>query len=502
VWDAATGNLDFSTDPKSVGSVHALAWSPVARTLATLPPSWNMVTLWDAADWNRAPRRLAAEVGPGPRSHTRNFLAWSPDGNRLAAGAGVWDLTRKPPEFQPGTFANPSWAPDGSHFLHGAGELSRWDVKEAKTTTVLPSHADHADAGVGWSHDGRILAISTGGRLRFWDTARAECFAISGLEKGISEARFAWSPREQLVAVTQETAVTIREPGGARPLRTIVDGKEFIVWCSWSPDGKRLLTQTGEGLLQLWDAQTGKEQHKLQGHMNALRSVRWSDGGRVLETLGSPGLRRWDVETGAPLPDVKTLDRLQPPLAVFSPAGDLLMTAGGGSEPGNRRVERHALLDGKTGQRIRAFDGYDARVICMAWSPDGKRFVVGSEDGTLTWWDPANWQRLHTARAYATAVIALAWSADSKRLATACAEHAVHVWDADGRACATILTLAPSRFVVLSGDGHFRLKDAHDEDDLVYVVQTDRGQDLYSPAEFARKFGWENDPKRVRLSER
>jgi hypothetical protein len=35
---------------------------------------------------------------------------------------------------------------------------------------------------------------------------------------------------------------------------------------------------------------------------------------------------------------------------------------------------------------------------------------------------------------------------------------------------------------------------------LAYVVQTDQGQETLSPQEFAKKYGWKNDPERVRLA--
>jgi hypothetical protein len=35
------------------------------------------------------------------------------------------------------------------------------------------------------------------------------------------------------------------------------------------------------------------------------------------------------------------------------------------------------------------------------------------------------------------------------------------------------------------------------EKDLVYVIRTAVGQETLKPAEFARRFGWKNDPSRV-----
>ena len=33
--------------------------------------------------------------------------------------------------------------------------------------------------------------------------------------------------------------------------------------------------------------------------------------------------------------------------------------------------------------------------------------------------------------------------------------------------------------------------------ELVYVIQTDKGQEALTPAEFAKRFGWKNEPQQV-----
>ena len=38
------------------------------------------------------------------------------------------------------------------------------------------------------------------------------------------------------------------------------------------------------------------------------------------------------------------------------------------------------------------------------------------------------------------------------------------------------------------------------EQHIVYVVKTAKGQEIFTPKEFAKKFTWKNDPDKVRLS--
>jgi hypothetical protein len=35
------------------------------------------------------------------------------------------------------------------------------------------------------------------------------------------------------------------------------------------------------------------------------------------------------------------------------------------------------------------------------------------------------------------------------------------------------------------------------EDDRIYIVQTDKGQETLTVGEFARRYGWKNEPDKV-----
>lgn len=50
----------------------------------------------------------------------------------------------------------------------------------------------------------------------------------------------------------------------------------------------------------------------------------------------------------------------------------------------------------------------------------------------------------------------------------------------------------------VSGDGHYKGSPGI-EHELVYIVETDQGQETMSPAEFAQRYGWKNDPAKVTM---
>ncbi len=72
------------------------------------------------------------------------------------------------------------------------------------------------------------------------------------------------------------------------------------------------------------------------------------------------------------------------------------------------------------------------------------------------------------------------------------------VWDtATGKLRCTLVGLRKEQWLAVSRDGHYDGAPGI-ERELVHVVQTESGQETITPQQFAERFGWENDPERVR----
>jgi WD40 repeat protein len=66
----------------------------------------------------------------------------------------------------------------------------------------------------------------------------------------------------------------------------------------------------------------------------------------------------------------------------------------------------------------------------VAFSPDGKRLVSGSEDHTVKIWDVDGQRELTTLYGHTDAVYCVAFSPDGKALATSGKDRAVKLWRA------------------------------------------------------------------------
>jgi len=77
----------------------------------------------------------------------------------------------------------------------------------------------------------------------------------------------------------------------------------------------------------------------------------------------------------------------------------------------------------------------------------------------------------------------------------------VWIWEtATGEPRAALLSFANGECVAISPEGHIRAS-GDIEDHIRYVALTDSGEQLtFTPAEFAERYGWKNDPEKVTQS--
>ncbi|MFO0927324.1 MAG: hypothetical protein U0736_09835 [Gemmataceae bacterium] len=201
----------------------------------------------------------------------------------------------------------------------------------------------------------------------------------------------------------------------------------------------------------------------------------YSASAHVLHLIDVATGRRWTTE-GADTHPVSA--------AAWSPDGKVVAV-------GNA-VDAPALFDraGKLAEQVPA----GATVDGLSWLPGGRSIACGLANRTMRVWD------LRTG-ALGQATPALPWPPGSPggRLVSDC-RAALAGWDvATGRRHGTLLLLDTDRVVTIGPDGHWHSDGLAVEPNLVHVVATEKGQELFSPAEFVRRFGFTNDPDRARL---
>ena len=137
------------------------------------------------------------------------------------------------------------------------------------------------------------------------------------------------------------TVFPIQEPNQPRvlpPLDPPKDGySDLICSIAFSPDSRLLGIGRADTTVCIVDLSTGRQIHRIEGHLAQVYSVAFSPDGRFLATGSADcSISMWGVETG---------------------------------------------------QEYEMFDSHEAKVMSVAFTYDGKFLVSGSLDGTLRVWD-------------------------------------------------------------------------------------------------------------------
>jgi WD40 repeat protein/serine/threonine protein kinase len=364
-------------------------------------------------------------------------VAFSPDGQRVVTGgidgtARVWDATDgRELLCLPGhrdEVTAVAFAPDGRWLVTGSadGTARFWDAACGRELRRLPIHNTGPVWAVAVTLGGKGVVTGHGdGTVRIWDAASGQ--EMNTL-KGHTALPFLGVSTVGLLSSAQG-------PGAFFAASAVYPGRTGHTGPVWAvdatPDGRRLVTGSGDGTARVWDARTGQEllpvlQHITDGSpgrfIPEVTSVAISANGQRIVTRDAQwNTKVWDAASGREFPSLRK--RLSEILCIaLTPDGKRLVA---GTGHGLAKV-----FDTASGREIMSLMGHTFWVTCIALSPDGKQLAAGSADGTARIWDIASGRGALTLRGHADAVQAVAVTPDGQRIVTGGEEGTVWLWDA------------------------------------------------------------------------
>ncbi len=549
-WDPSTGTrIDRLPDVRE--NITSLSWGSDDKHLAAAS-GFGKVWVIDVAD-----AKILHELNSNDSYMNAHQLEWSPDGSMLACSfvgretkekryqpkVEVWHaLSGKAhphsnqiakytaaSSLDPHQYLRLIWAADGKT-LKGVWEAKgHWDFAEAKWARPLQDEKMlrvdpklKSGTPIRWSSDGKIWltpgpgGIGDPGILMAWSTETGKpIWKIDGnpdVERPSDRVKTdISSPDGKFRAIASDDDV-IRvldaRTGEIFKQRAIPEATR-IFSLSWSTDNRRLhVARPNNETGHLYDMYADSLIRIPGGHSQA-----WSKGWKYYAARNTPA-KKILILNGATQAEVAKLedeDLLYPntsgPLA-FSP--DEMVLAVGGKK-GLR------LYDINAKKWSNAFDGVGIVWSSLAWSPDAKKMLAINKNHKLSVWDIASEKQLYEfdeAPGAPGNFIGwdLGWSTDAaKGTATFRGESTqTFHWNAasgkflrrDDDAKSPKLKCVPlpnEQFIAISPEGHYR-GTPNAARHIVYIVETERGQETLTPAEMEKKYGWKNDPDKVRLT--
>ena len=160
----------------------------------------------------------------------------------------------------------------------------------------------------------------------------------------------------------------------------------WVMSVALSPDGRYLVSGSGDTTIKLWELSSGRELRTFTGHPFPVFSVALSPDGRSLVS-GSfdKTIKLWELSSGR---ELRTFTGHTAPVSsvALSPDGRYLVS---GSDDNTIK-----LWEFSSGRHVRTFTGHADGVTSVALSPDGRYLVSGSYDGTVRLWDVSTGKEL------------------------------------------------------------------------------------------------------------
>jgi eukaryotic-like serine/threonine-protein kinase len=242
---------------------------------------------------------------------------------------------------------------------------------------------------------------------------------------------------------------------------------------AFSPDGRWLATPSEKKDVKVWDAASGKEVAKLEGHAGAVLRLTFSPDGRHLaSTSADTTVKVWDTATWREVCTFK--GHTQSPFGVtFSPDSRLLASAG--------RDDKVFVWDAASGALRHDLPGkvINVRPVHIAFSADGEFLASGSVDHTVKLWETRTGREVFRLPGHTQPVYSVAFSPDARLLASASWDNTVKVWDlATGREAFSVTAVFlnnPWR-VEFSPDSRLLAVADTGSEGLVHVHETSTGR--------------------------
>lgn len=387
-------------------------------------------------------------------------LAYSPDGRWLAAGSGfrdsvvrLWDLRDGPRVYSlrghAGWVRSVTFSKDSRFLASASSDQSAriWDVQSKSELRILRGHQSQLFS-VDFGPDGDLLV--TGAKL-----GEAKLWSLAGQPGG--------GERRNLPPLTlPDLSRDHRWFAGVSPAGRVVWGgvsEPSVVHelpaagtnglvARFSPDAGWLAVGGRRGEVELHSRTTGERRIAPAVHRHPIRILWFTHLGGGLVSMDESGhgvcwtddlrsTREWQLPPECALVY----------LALEPVRGFLIADMRGQG----RRVYR--LSDGGVEA---ALNGGGIGPTAAALSPDGKLLAISDDDGTVEVWDVRTWSLAASLRGHLAAVGSVAFSPDGRRLVTGSnGSEAVRFWEVNHwqQVCDLPVLSAYNLFLSFSNDG-------------------------------------------------
>jgi WD40 repeat protein len=445
-WDIASGRL-MRAHEHSGTSVLAL-WTDWTRARTCCN---DAVVAFDLVVGGASTRAGALPANSTAAAFSRDgslLVIAARDGTLRLVAAESGQLTRtfNPPAAT--TILSIGLSPDGKHVVaaENGSRVQVWDISAARLLHTVETQVERSHS-IGLSYDGRRFLAGDGIKFELREVATGSL--IRSFDRGDRELRpVLLSPDGRLILAPgpDNASLALWNVDDGRLMRTFAGDLKGANWAAFSADGRLLATDGEPRTIRVWETATGRLAHTLTGIEEAARPVGFSADGRRILIAGSDtaGVRMLDIASGK---------RIDTPVY---PEAELYRFSSDGRRLLALAIEEIRLVATGDGRPIVTVAGLIPFQIPGAFLPDGRSWLSGSYDTTLTLRDVNTGGIIRTLAGHTGAVIALSIARDGKRAVSGSPDTTIRLWDLEtGVTLATLLAARNGEWIIVTPEGFY-----------------------------------------------
>lgn len=279
--------------------------------------------------------------------------------------------------------------PDGKRALSAGWDALRvWDLENGRCLHVIKGHMGSLSEVSIIANGSRAVSVDKQDTLRVWDLEK-------GMDVQTNEATpntASWMPGGRFILSGDEDGALRKwEIETGECLDELKGHSIPVTAVSMTPDGRVAVSGDSEGVLRIWDLEEGKCLQVLKGHTCSINDVCVTPDGRRAVSVQEvdykveksaqqgPGILLWDLENGKCLGQ-QGARRYGENGICMMPDGCRMISCG---EHSSTAAQLWSL---KNGEYLSGLNGDDPSSVAVA--PDGRRVILGYISWGLAWvWD-------------------------------------------------------------------------------------------------------------------
>ncbi|ETO05314.1 WD-40 repeat protein [Reticulomyxa filosa] len=209
-----------------------------------------------------------------------------------------------------------------------------------------------------------------------------------------------------------------------------------------SPDGKQILTSSNDKTVRIWDMESGKQIHILEGHKNYVNAAQFSlDGSKIISYSRDTIIKLWETSSGKLLKSfegheedncIRFIEWRNSIMGCHS--NSILQIQFSSNSPtfiscfADKTIRLWDILSGK---QLQVFTEHLRAVLYAYFLPDCSKIISHSSDRTIRIWNVSSGKQIQLLEGHTAYLCGTQLSPDGSTLVSCSEDRTIRLWSSN-----------------------------------------------------------------------